>query len=112
MKKLLLPLLALIAFTSCLPAQQAASAAVNSATCDAELAFTDTGLQFDPKGVVTDLFITILGEGVETSYDANEVILSVLDEPLSVDITAGSGVTAIASYERETRVKPFVCLAE
>ena len=112
MKKLLLPLLALIAFTSCLPAQQAASAAVNSATCDAELIFTDTGLQFDPKGVVTDLFITILGEGVETSYDANEVILSVLDEPLSVDITAGSGVTAIASYERETRVKPFVCLAE
>ena len=112
MKKLLLPLLALIAFTSCLPAKQAASAAVNSATCDASLLFTDTGLQFDPKGVVTDLFITILGEGVETSYDANEVILSVLDEPLSVDITAGSGVTAIASYERETRVKPFVCLAE
>ena len=112
MKKLLLPLLALLAFTSCLPVQQAASAAVNSATCDASLLFTDTGLQFDPKGVVTDLFITILGEGVETSYEGNEVILGFLEVPLDVTIVSGSGVTAIASYERETRVKPFVCLAE
>ena len=112
MKKLLLPLLAFFVFTACVPVQQAASAAVNSATCDAVFVFTDTGLQFDPKGVVTDLFITILGEGVETSYADNEVVLSVVSDTVDVEITAGTGVTAIASYERSTRVKPFVCLAE
>lgn len=112
MKKLLLFTLLAFTLVGCLPVQNAGAGAVNALTCDASFAFTDTGLQFDPKGVVTDLFITISGDDVQTSYEANEVIESYLDDALDIEITAGSNVTAIASYERSTRIKPFVCIAQ
>ena len=112
MKKLLLLSLLAFAFVGCLPVQNAGAGAVNALSCDAEFVFTDTGLQFDPQGVVSDLFITISGESVVTAYEANEVALEFLEVEFNITITSGSNVAAIASYERETRVKPFVCIAQ
>ena len=126
MKKwLILPLIVfmLLATASlCAPVvdagQGAATTVTNEITCDATFVQIDIGLEFNPDGEVTDLYITLQQIGAEPieTEDMDEVseglfekaYTGVLADPISIAISSGSGV-ALASYLRDG--EPKVCVA-
>lgn len=111
MKKVLwLVLILVVLFVSCVPT---ASNLVNSATCDAELTFTEDGVQFDPVyDYVEDMFITLQGESLLTDEPNNEMYKQLVDTPVTFEIQQGEQVSALVTYERSyIRVKPYACFA-